>query len=127
MAYCLLEDLRETLCHGTLQVSGIHQNTSCVICCVTTRPKLVINVLCKDKRIVNEQLLPILIFHFLQLVHLYALISRRFSAEYYRSISLRSTISSNSSENRTKQQQQIYKNNSDKKIGFLLNSTSCNF
>ena len=36
-----------------------------------------------------------------------------------------STISSNPSVNNMKQQQQIYKNNSDKKkIGFLLNSTS---
>ena len=32
-----------TLCHGTLQVSSIHQNTSYVICCITTRPKLLIN------------------------------------------------------------------------------------
>ena len=32
-----------TLCHGTLQVSGIHQNTSYVICCITPRPKLLIN------------------------------------------------------------------------------------
>ena len=32
-----------TLCHGTLQVSGIHQNTSYVICCITTRLKLLIN------------------------------------------------------------------------------------
>ena len=31
-----------------------------------------------------QELLPILIFHFVQLVYLYALISRRFSAEYYR-------------------------------------------
>ena len=32
-----------TLCHGTLQVSSIHQNRSYVICCITTRPKLLIN------------------------------------------------------------------------------------
>ena len=32
-----------TLCHGTLPVSGIHHNTSYVICCITTRPKLLIN------------------------------------------------------------------------------------
>ena len=31
------------LCHGTLQVSSINQNTSYVICCITTRPKLLIN------------------------------------------------------------------------------------
>ena len=35
--------LERTLCHGTLQVSSIHQNTSYVICCITTRPKLLIN------------------------------------------------------------------------------------
>ena len=35
--------LEGTLCHGTLPVSGIHQNTSYVICCITTRPKLLIN------------------------------------------------------------------------------------
>ena len=32
-----------TLCHGTIQVSSIHENTSYVICCITTRPKLLIN------------------------------------------------------------------------------------
>ena len=32
-----------TLCNGTYQVSGIHQNTSCFIFCTTTRPKLLIN------------------------------------------------------------------------------------
>ena len=32
-----------TLCHWTLQVSSIHQNTSYVICGITTRPKLLIN------------------------------------------------------------------------------------
>ena len=35
--------LEGTLCHGTLPVSGIHQNTSYVICCITTRPTLLIN------------------------------------------------------------------------------------
>ena len=34
-----------TLCYGTLQVSGIPQNTSYVIRCITTRPKL-----CKELR-----------------------------------------------------------------------------
>ena len=34
---------QRTLCHGTLQVSSIHQNRSYVICCITTRPKLLIN------------------------------------------------------------------------------------
>ena len=37
----------------------------------------------------KEQLLTILIFHFVQLVCLYSLISRLFSADYYRSISFR--------------------------------------
>ena len=32
-----------TMCHGTIQVSSIHQNMSYVICCITTRPKLLIN------------------------------------------------------------------------------------
>ena len=32
-----------TLCYGTLQVSAIHQNTSYIICCITTRFKLLIN------------------------------------------------------------------------------------
>ena len=32
-----------TLCDGTYQVSGIHQNTSCFVFCTTTRPKLLIN------------------------------------------------------------------------------------
>ena len=32
-----------TLCPGTLQVSGIQQNTSFFVFCITTRPKLLIN------------------------------------------------------------------------------------
>ena len=32
-----------TLCHETYPVSGIHQNTSYLIFCTTTRPKLLIN------------------------------------------------------------------------------------
>ena len=32
-----------TLCHKTLQVSSFHQNTSYVMCFITTRPKLLIN------------------------------------------------------------------------------------
>ena len=35
--------LRRTLCHGTLQVSGIHQNKSRFIFHITTRPKLLVN------------------------------------------------------------------------------------
>ena len=41
------------------------------------------------EREIKEQLLSIPIFNCLQLVCLYALISRRFSADYYRSISFR--------------------------------------
>ena len=37
------ETFERTLCDGTYQVSGIHQNTSCFIFCTTTRPKLLIN------------------------------------------------------------------------------------
>ena len=33
----------KTLCLGTLQISGINQNTSYIICCITTRFKLLIN------------------------------------------------------------------------------------
>ena len=72
-----------TLCHGTLPVSSIHQNTPFFIFCITTRPKLLTNDCAK----INEgTLLSILIFHCLQLECPYALISKRFSADYYTSI-----------------------------------------
>ena len=74
-----------TLCHGTYPVSGIHQNTSYFIFCTTTRPKLLINDC--GKRNKGTAIVPI--FNCLRLVCLYARISRRFSADYYRSISFR--------------------------------------
>ena len=107
-----------TLCDGTYQVSGIHQNTSYFIFCTTTRPKLLIN------DCVKEQLLSIPIFNCLQLVCLYARISRRFSTDYYRPISFRKynflQLLSEYYKNIIKKQQQIYKDSSDKKSSFLL-------
>ena len=54
-----------TLCHGTLQVSCIHILRHMLY---NNASYIVDKWLCKDKRIANEQLLPILIFHFVQLV-----------------------------------------------------------
>ena len=49
-----------TLGHGTLQVSGIYQNTCYVICCITTRPKLLINDCVKMKELRTNSYCPLL-------------------------------------------------------------------
>ena len=76
------------------------------------------------EREIKEQLLSIPIFNCLQLVCLYARISRRFSTDYYRSISFRKynflQLLSEYYKNIIKKQQQIYKDSSDKKSSFLL-------
>ena len=92
------------------------------------------------EREIKERLLSIPIFNCLQLVCLYARISRRFSADYYRSISFRkynflqllSEYYKSSGvrqsklykyvlgSERVKKQQQIHKDNSDKKSPLFL-------
>ena len=80
------------------------------------------------EREIKEQLLSIPIFNCLQLVCLYARISRLFSADYYISMSFRKhnflQLLSKYYKNIIKKQQQIYKDSSDKKIALLFNSTS---
>ena len=81
------------------------------------------------EREIKEQLFSIPIFNCLQLVCLYARISRRFSADYYRFISFRKynflqLLSEYYKIWIIKKQQQIYKDSNDKKIALPFNSTS---
>ena len=117
-----------TLCDGTYQVSGIHQNTSCFVFCTTTRPKLLINDCGKRNKETAISYCP---FLFSIVCSWYAFMlefqdtSVLIITDLYLSAS---TISYNSSVNTIKCNKEtatnIYKDSNDKKIALPFNSTS---